>query len=191
MPDELAMIEFACEGCGHGYKVKQELAGKQVRCKCGHVMTVPAAASNRPALKPLASPAPAPVAVPTVHKTVSPPKPPAPVEEELAAIDVDGDPFADDDDNREKTEIRATAKWAGATRHEDKWNRKPNVTGQGAIHVKTFSSKTNEQSLEFLDQKINEWLDAHPEYEVKFATVAPGEIIGKTREPGIFVSVWV
>ena len=163
MTDEAATIEFNCQGCDHEYKVKAELAGKQVRCKCGQVMTVP-------------------------EPNAKPPEP----EDELAAIDIDGDPFADDDsDPAEKTEIKSTAKWAGASSHADNWNRTPNVTGAGAIHVKTFSAKTNEQSLEFLDQKINEWLDAHPEYEVKFATVAPGEIIGKTREPGIFVSVWV
>ena len=35
---------FACESCGKEYRWKPELAGKRVKCKCGGVMTVPAAA---------------------------------------------------------------------------------------------------------------------------------------------------
>ena len=37
------MIEFKCEKCGSLYKVKDEYAGKQVRCKkCGHVTHIEA-----------------------------------------------------------------------------------------------------------------------------------------------------
>jgi len=32
---------FSCEGCGKTYGWKQELAGRKVKCKCGHVMVVP------------------------------------------------------------------------------------------------------------------------------------------------------
>ena len=32
---------FECGGCGKSYTWKQELAGRRVKCKCGHVMTVP------------------------------------------------------------------------------------------------------------------------------------------------------
>lgn len=31
---------FSCEGCGKTYAWKPELAGRRVKCKCGHVMTV-------------------------------------------------------------------------------------------------------------------------------------------------------
>ena len=35
------MIEFKCEKCESLYKVKDECAGKQVRCKkCGHVTQI-------------------------------------------------------------------------------------------------------------------------------------------------------
>jgi uncharacterized protein DUF1583 len=38
-----APLQFACPGCGHGLKVKAELAGKKGKCpKCGHVLFVPA-----------------------------------------------------------------------------------------------------------------------------------------------------
>ena len=77
------------------------------------------------------------------------------------------------------------------SRHEDKWNRTPNVTGQGAIHVKSFHAKLTGESLAFLDEQINEWLDAHPQYEVKMVTSSVGEWAGKTKEPNLIVQVWV
>src|SRR3954462_10705922 len=77
-------------------------------------------------------------------------------------------------------------------RHEESWKRSPNVTGNGAIHVNTFHCKLNNESLDFIDQQINEWLDAHPQYEVKLVTNAVGDWTGKTgREPNLIVQVWV
>src|SRR5690349_7773189 len=52
----------------------------------------------------------------------------------------------------------------GNRRHEEAWKRSPNTTGHGAIHVKTFHCKLNNESLDFMDQQVNEWLDAHPQY---------------------------
>ena len=75
--------------------------------------------------------------------------------------------------------------------HEDHWKRQPNVTGRGAIHVKTFVAKLRPDAIEHLDQQINEWLDNHPEYEVKFVTTTVGQLVGKTTEDALFVNVWV
>jgi hypothetical protein len=76
-------------------------------------------------------------------------------------------------------------------RHEDQWSRTPNTTGQGAIHVKTFSAKLTEDALKYMDQSINEWLDAHPQYEVKFSTTTVGILTGKLKEPYLICQVWV
>ncbi len=76
-------------------------------------------------------------------------------------------------------------------RHEDEWSRTPNTTGQGAIHVKTFHAKLTEDSLTFLDQSVNEWLDNHPQYEVKFVSTTIGEFTGKIKEPHLICMVWV
>jgi len=76
-------------------------------------------------------------------------------------------------------------------KHEEKWNRSPNTTGTGAIHVKTFVAKLRLDAVEHLDEQINEWLDNHPEYEVKFVTTTIGDLRGKTLEPAMFMSVWV
>ena len=87
--------------------------------------------------------------------------------------------------------IRTFEQRLGAGRHEDKWSRTPNVTGAGAIHVKSFHCRLTGDSLEFLDQQINEWLDAHPQYEVKMVTTSVGLWSGKLKEPNLIVNVWV
>lgn len=79
----------------------------------------------------------------------------------------------------------------GGSRHEDNWKRTPNLTGTGAIHVKSFHCKLTGDSLDNLDRQINEWLDAHPQYEVKFATTTVGEWTGKLREPNLIVQLWM
>lgn len=76
-------------------------------------------------------------------------------------------------------------------KHEDKWSRTPNTPGTGAIHVKTFVTKLRLDAIDHLDQQINEWLDSHPQYEVKFVTTTVGKLVGKITEEALFVNVWV
>jgi hypothetical protein len=75
--------------------------------------------------------------------------------------------------------------------HVDHWKRTPNVTGSGAIHVKTFVTKLRLDAIDHLDEQINEWLDNHPEYEVKFVTQSIGKLVGKSTEDALFMSIWV
>lgn len=93
------------------------------------------------------------------------------------------------DNPMSSTQIRAFGEKQG--RHEDAWSRSPNVTGNGAIHCKSFNAKLRTDALEYMDQQINEWLDAHPQYEVKFVTSSVGEMKGKTTEPTLILTVWV
>jgi len=75
--------------------------------------------------------------------------------------------------------------------HADHWDRTPNVTGSGAIHVKTFVTKLRLDAIDFMDQQVNEWLDNHPEYEVKFVTTTIGTLFGKNKEEALFMNIWV
>ncbi len=76
--------------------------------------------------------------------------------------------------------------------HADKWDRTPNVTGKGAIHCKIFHCKLREDALEYLETQVNEWLDQHPEYEVKFVNACIGEMKTKTAtEQAMFMTIWV
>ena len=86
------------------------------------------------------------------------------------------------------SKIRAIEK---KKRHEEEWDRTPNTTGTGAIHVKTFHGKLTDDALVYMDQCINEWLDAHPQYEVKFVNSTVGTLTGKLKEPHLITQVWV
>ncbi|MCB9846576.1 MAG: hypothetical protein H6811_11405 [Phycisphaeraceae bacterium] len=91
-----------------------------------------------------------------------------------------------------RPKIRAFEQKLISGRHEDEWNRTPNATGTGAIHVKSFHCKFTEEALAMIDGQINEWLDAHPQYEVKFVTTVKAD--WKTKigtEPAMIVQVWV
>jgi hypothetical protein len=79
---------------------------------------------------------------------------------------------------------------AGLVHKEHQWHRTPNCSGQGACRVKSFHGKYSEQGLEYLDNAINEWLDAHPEIEVKFVTPTVMTFEGKIREPALVLNVW-
>ena len=76
-------------------------------------------------------------------------------------------------------------------KHEENWRRTPNTTGAGAIHVRTFHTKLTDDALVYMDRTINEWLDAHPQYEVKFVNASIGILTGKIKEPHLICQVWV
>ncbi|MCC6659430.1 MAG: hypothetical protein IT437_00955 [Phycisphaerales bacterium] len=80
---------------------------------------------------------------------------------------------------------------AGTGKIEDVWARQPSALGTGACHMKSFHCKLGGDSLEYLDRQINEWLDAHPSFEVKLVTTTVGEWQGKLKEPNLIVQVWV
>ena len=71
------------------------------------------------------------------------------------------------------------------------WKRKPNADGTGATHLKTFHSRLSSEGMEILDQQINQWLEEHPELEVKLVATSVGEWQGKIKEPALIVQVWV
>lgn len=88
--------------------------------------------------------------------------------------------------------IQAFEQRMSPKRHEDSWQRSPNATGTGAVHVRTFHCRLSDDALGFLDQQINEWLDAHPQYEVKLVTTSVGEFQGKMgKENHLIMQVWV
>ncbi len=89
------------------------------------------------------------------------------------------------------SKIRNFEQKLSGSHHESAWSRTPNVTGTGAIHVKSFHCKLTDESLHYVDQQINEWLDKHPEYEVKFVSSSVGTFTGKSKEPNLILQVWV
>lgn len=77
-----------------------------------------------------------------------------------------------------------------ATPRSRQWKRELTKTGTGASRVKSFHGKYSEQGLEYLDNAINDWLDANPEFEVKFVTSTVMTFEGKIREPALVLNLW-
>ena len=71
------------------------------------------------------------------------------------------------------------------------YKRRPTADGTGACRVKSFHCRLTGDSLDFLDDQINSWLDQHPECEVKYVTSTVGEWAGKTREPSLIINLWM
>jgi hypothetical protein len=70
------------------------------------------------------------------------------------------------------------------------YNRQTNLDKTGAVRMRTFHCRLSEQGVEYLDQSINDWLEGHPEIEVKFTTSTVGLWDGKLKEPTLILNVW-
>lgn len=59
------------------------------------------------------------------------------------------------------------------------------------LKLRTFFSKCTPQALEYLDQHVNDWVEAE-EAKVVMTNQSFGAVEGKggQREPTLFVSVW-
>jgi hypothetical protein len=95
-----------------------------------------------------------------------------------------------DDDPSGELEKKIKAFGVASGPQEKKYNRKTICTGTGACRVKSFHGKLSDQGMDYLDNAINEWLDNHPEVEVKFVTSSVGQFEGKIREPALVLNVW-
>lgn len=76
----------------------------------------------------------------------------------------------------------------GQRKHD--WKRQTTITGGGAVRVKTFHAKLSDQGLEYLDEAINMFVDAHPEVDIKFVTTNVGMFDGKFKDVALVVNVW-
>ena len=74
------------------------------------------------------------------------------------------------------------------TKHDFK--RTLNKTGQGATRIRIFHSKLSDSGLLYIEEQINEWLDANPDVEIKFTSSTVGVLEGKRAEPNLIMSVW-
>ena len=89
------------------------------------------------------------------------------------------------------TGLKKITAFGSEKKQATEWSRDPNTTGSDAKHVRTFHSKLTNDALEYLDKQINEWLDEHPNYEVKLISTTIGTFTGKTKEPHLICQVWV
>jgi hypothetical protein len=90
----------------------------------------------------------------------------------------------------QQTTSKIKAFGVDAERRRDDWKRKAHVGGTGVCRVRSFHGKYSDSGLAHMDDMINEWLDSHPDVEVKFITSTVGVFEGKIREPALVLNVW-
>ena len=134
--------------------------------------------------------------------------PPMPMSKGGSSLPVDGDEELinlDDDDAPTTSSVAASGtpiaqiapnskiKLHGAgDRHAyTRFKRNAHVAGTGVCRVRSFHGRLSDDGLAFMDDKINEWLDNHPDVEVKFTNCFVGPLEGKvTGEQGLIVVLW-
>ena len=104
-------------------------------------------------------------------------------------IELEELPAAPADSTRAAPKITAFGVTNMAAQREN-FKRKTNVDGCGATRLRSFHGRLSDEGLAYLDQKVNEWLDEHPEIEVKFVTSTVGPYEGKIKEPALVMNVW-
>jgi hypothetical protein len=124
-----------------------------------------------------------------------PPAPPKPADDRIELVDepapkppaVPGAPGAAADPAKGRV---PTYNAADMARKEDVYQRALHTTASGATRVRSFHGRLSDQGLEYMDHTINEWLDRHPDVDVKFVTSVTGIYEGKIREPAVILNVW-
>ena len=71
-----------------------------------------------------------------------------------------------------------------------RFKRPAHVDGTRACRLRTFHGRLSDEGLAFMDDKINERLDNHPEVDVKHVNTNIGPIEGKNGEQAMFVMIW-
>ena len=87
------------------------------------------------------------------------------------------------------TAVRAFGASAAGVGKKAGFKRPLNLTGQGATRCRVFHSKVAVNSLENMEQSINEWLDSE-KIEIKHVGHIIGVMEGKRPEPNLIVMVW-
>lgn len=59
-----------------------------------------------------------------------------------------------------------------------------------ATRCRTFHCKLNDAAIEFMNNAINSWIDAHQDIRIKFATSTLGVFEGKNKEPNLILTLF-
>lgn len=108
---------------------------------------------------------------------------PKPADDSMAISIIDDAPGASD----AMAQFRATIK---AQSSEKTYTRQLNKTGVGAIRMKTFHGHLSDEGVQRFDDRVNDWLENHPQVEVKHSTTTIGLWDGKTKEQAIILNIW-
>jgi len=109
-------------------------------------------------------------------------------QEEIIPLDNEEPLGLVESDDSHKVSVRSFGQGSLA-KNVEKYKRPLNVDGSGATRCRIFHSKIAPPSLEYMQNQINEWIDAD-NIEVKHVDQVVGVMEGKTALPNIVVTVW-
>ncbi len=183
-----------CEACGavvHAEHIDQGRAGRWA----GQLLCPACYAEKRSAIEGVGAAPAAPAAGPSLDSGPVAVEPvadtPDPADEPISLVESDDDGGRTSGREQVSTKIRNISQASsGAVRHREDFNRQPAVTGAGICRVRTFHAKIQQESLDFMDNVINEWLDENPDIEVKHVTATIGTLAGKHPEPNLILNIW-
>jgi hypothetical protein len=126
------------------------------------------------------------------HAAVAAPPSPPPLnrmpisDEPLELVSEDDKPGA----NAEPPKSKIHGITAANALAQHNYKRPTHYNKTGAVRMRTFHCRLSEQGVEYLDQIVNDWLESHPDVEVKFVTSTIGMWDGKLKEPTLILNVW-
>ena len=87
--------------------------------------------------------------------------------------------------NVSKTTLGEGGSWS-----DQRFKRPLDPQNGGASRCRTFHSKLNEGSIDFMTKLINDWLDGNEQIVIKFSTSCIGVFEGKHAEPNLIVTLF-
>ncbi len=82
------------------------------------------------------------------------------------------------------------SKNSGADDDEKNFKRPLQHDGRGATRCRILHAKLNDGAMKFLQDQINEWIDNHPDIEIKSASTQVGVVEGKSQEPHLIITLF-
>ncbi|MFQ5494869.1 MAG: hypothetical protein ACE5EX_05770 [Phycisphaerae bacterium] len=116
------------------------------------------------------------------------------VTEELAPIVLEGhEDSTDSASEMSSTRIHgmsAATLLTSAAWNESRFKRALEPQGTGATRCRLFHCKLSEGAVEYVNNQINDWLDANEQITIKFATSTIGMFEGKHTEPNLIMTLF-
>ena len=70
------------------------------------------------------------------------------------------------------------------------YKRTLNNNKTGAMRMRIFHCRLSENGVEYMEHAINEWLENHPEIEIKTSNTVVGMWDGKIKENNLICTIW-
>lgn len=84
-----------------------------------------------------------------------------------------------------KATLGVSGMWSDA-----RFQRKLDPQSPNATRCRTFHAKLSEAAIDFMNNQINDWIDANPDIVIKYATSCIGPFEGKHTEQNLIITVY-